>query len=216
MCTRPPDTGESLLNTVLELRIGFPNIPLMVSCPLIDPKRAVRDILAASRAFVDNAFMHESPPSGGFERTIMQSGSRAARRWVSETLARSLPSLCQEIWTHTLRAPRALSAEEIAGAMGLKARTLRSHLARERLPSIGEVALLGRLVAAARLFDDPGKSVAYVAEEMGFGSADALRSAMKRHFHMTPAQLRSRGGIAPAVRVVLRRLGRLEDAIPRR
>ena len=206
-----PGSGESLLNTVLELRIDFPNIPLVVSCPFIDQQRVVRDILAAGRALVDDAFIHGHPPGYMFERTLVQSQSRAARRWVAETLGRNLPPLCQAIWILSFRAPRPLSAEEIASAMGVKARTLRSHLARDHLPSVGELALWGRLLAAARLLDDPGQSVAHVAEEMGFGSAGALCSAMKRHFHMTPAQLRSHGAIAPAVRAFLRRFGQAQN-----
>lgn len=202
-----PTSGESLLNTVLEIRIGFPNIPLVVACSFIDQQRAVRDLLAAGRALVDDAYVHGQSPGAIFERTLVQARTRSARRWVTDTLARSLPPLCRAIWSHSLRAPRPLSSDEIANAMGMKTRTLRSQLARERLPPLGELALWGRLLAAARLLDDPGHSVAYVAEEMGFGSAGALRAAIKRHFHMTPAQLRLHGSIAPALRAFLRRIG---------
>lgn len=206
-----PRNGKSLLDLVLEVRTSFPNTMLAVTCPLVDRQTLVRDLLTTGRAHVDAAFVLEGLTQDALYRLLVQSRSRAARRWVAESLARSVPPICRSVWLHVLGSAQPLSAHEIARLLGMKSRTLRSHLAAQGLPSIGELALWARLLAAARLLDEPRHSAARAAQELGFGSVGALRSAMKRHVGMTPAELRIHGGVAPAVRAFFARI-----AVPKR
>ena len=72
-------------------------------------------------------------------------------------------------------------------------RSLRRHLAAAGLPPLQ--ALLGwfRLLHAANLLDDRGRSIDNVSRVLGFASANAMRNQFQHYVGATPGYLRREG-----------------------
>jgi AraC-like DNA-binding protein len=88
----------------------------------------------------------------------------------------------------------------LAATLGTASRTLTRRLARAGLPSPHLLVAWARLLAAARLLEDPGRSVHGTARALGFRSTRTFRELLRRHAGVGPSDLRSPG----AFEVVLR------------
>ncbi len=88
-------------------------------------------------------------------------------------------------------APRGSTVGEIAAAVGLERRTLERRLGEVGLPPPGRLIMWCRFLHAARLLEDPARSVENVAFALGFGSASALSTAFKRYTDLRATELRA-------------------------
>lgn len=119
-----------------------------------------------------------------------------------------LGSNAYELVTQVLRRTDArLHTPELAAMLGLGRRTLERRLQRAGLPAPARLMMWCRLMHAARLLEDPGRTVENVAFALGFGSAAALCAALKRYTGFRSIQLRSRGAVSTVISAfVCRRL----------
>lgn len=83
--------------------------------------------------------------------------------------------------------PRSLTMDEVAGELGMSARSLRRRLVLEEL-SFSELITRSRMHTAKRLLERPGASIKETAFAMGFASEAAFHRAFKRWTSMTPKQ----------------------------
>ena len=82
------------------------------------------------------------------------------------------------------------SIDDVARELQVSRRTLERAAALRGITLSDELSLLRTRHALSLLTDDPELSIAGVAAASGFGSAEVMRRAFRRHFHHSPAQLR--------------------------
>jgi AraC-like DNA-binding protein len=92
-------------------------------------------------------------------------------------------------------ARRDLSVEEVAAAMGVHRKTLVDRLRAARLPPPRAMIGWCRLLMAARMLDDPARTVEQVALKLDFPSGAALRNMFKRYTGLRTAEVRENGGV---------------------
>ena len=91
-------------------------------------------------------------------------------------------------------ATQPLTVAQVSGLTGFGSRTLRRVLAHRGLPLPGELVAWCRVLHAARLMDDPGRSTDAVANVLGFSSPSDLRRRLRRLTGLTPSELLDLGG----------------------
>ncbi len=87
-------------------------------------------------------------------------------------------------------------------------KTLREHLKKEGLPSIGKLIVWLRLLCAAHLLQDSACSVESVALSLGFSSVNSFRNQLRRSLGVCPTELRTRGGFEVVLNELSRRCNR--------
>jgi AraC-like DNA-binding protein len=87
------------------------------------------------------------------------------------------------------------SIQHAARVLGMDRKTLRNRLVQQQLPPPREVLAWCRLLVAARMLEDPGRSVEQVGLALGCGSATALRNLFLRHTGSRPKAIRKLGGM---------------------
>jgi transcriptional regulator GlxA family with amidase domain len=93
------------------------------------------------------------------------------------------------------RAGESVSIAAAAGAFGIDRKTLLNRLTVQNLPVPRHILVWCRLLIAARLLEDPGRSIEQVGFAMGCGSGAGLRNLFVRHTSLRPGQVRALGGM---------------------
>jgi len=103
------------------------------------------------------------------------------------------------------------TVEQMALALCVHRRTLVNRLRAARLPGPQELAGWCRLLLAARLLEDAGRSTERVAFAVGYSSANALRNTLRRYTSLTPRQVRESGGLDCVLSAFRERLGAMHS-----
>jgi len=98
-----------------------------------------------------------------------------------------------------VNATRPLDVEHVAAELRVHRRTLAGRLARAGLPGPRKIVAWHRLLHAARLLEEPGRSLERIAEELAFPSASALHNLFCRYTGLLPSEVRARGGLPPVL-----------------
>lgn len=85
------------------------------------------------------------------------------------------------------------NAAELARSLHVTQRTLLRWCRRAGLPAPRTLLAWVRMMLAAELLDDPGRTVLDVAYACGYASDSSLRHAMMSFLHVPPGELRRRG-----------------------
>ena len=93
----------------------------------------------------------------------------------------------------------------------LSPRTLLRWCDRAELPPPRRILVWMRVLMAAELLDDPGRTVSSVAEACGYASVNSLRRALQDFLHTTPTMLRREGAFAIAAQAFLKDLARTRE-----
>jgi AraC-like DNA-binding protein len=91
--------------------------------------------------------------------------------------------------------------------LGLSRRTLAHRLSQNGLPSPAVLASWCRMLTAANLLRDPGRSVERVAMWLGFGCGAGLRNMLRRRANVSPSEVRGDEGfqrLAESFRVMMK------------
>lgn len=105
-------------------------------------------------------------------------------------------------------------ARELARALHLSPRTLLRWCNRAELPPPRRVLAWMRILLAAELLDDPGRTVSSVAHACGYSSDNSLRRALQDFLRTTPTVLRRDGAFSLAAAAFLRELAETRRAEP--
>jgi AraC-like DNA-binding protein len=186
--------GQPAAPAVNRIRTAFPHIPIVVCCRLVPGASA--QILAMARAGI-NALALRGFDDVGSALTSLIASARVdcdANRILSALqpfLRSSEASIVRYCVAH---ADRKMSVGDVAKAVCLSRRTLSHRLATGRLHSAHSLIVWCRLLIAARLLQDRGRTVESIALSLQFGSAAAFRNMLRRRAGISPAQLRGMGG----------------------
>ena len=88
---------------------------------------------------------------------------------------------------------------DVAKRLGVDRKMLQKRCRLAGLPAPGALFTWTRLMSAAAMLDSPGRRVEDVAASLAFGSASALRNALKRHTGMSATELRRGGALATVI-----------------
>lgn len=187
--------GTSTLDAVRRIRDEYPSIPVVLYCALTS--ETSRDVLLFARAGVDQLVVQgvddlRTPLRGAVQTAV---DSVTAKQHLVD-LAPLVPPNILPFLRHCLEhARRELTVEEVAAALGVHRKTLVDRLKAANLPSPSSIISWCRILLAARLLEDPGRTVEQVALMLDFPSGTALRNMMKRYTGLRSAEVRENGGV---------------------
>jgi AraC-like DNA-binding protein len=101
------------------------------------------------------------------------------------------------------RAHERLGPEALARLLALPRRTVSQRLAAAGFPPPQQLLTWGRLIVAAHLLEDQHRSADRIAAALDFPSASAFRNTCQRYLHVTPSEVRQRGGAGFVIRTLL-------------
>ena len=187
--------GQPVSPVVRQLSARYPTVPIIAYCTLTP--ESSREVLEVSRAGVMRLIF------AGFddvENAVRSAVLLARAAHVCGLLERELDGTLSERMRSVLRRclehpGEVLTVRQLAEYFGTSRRTLLNHATREALPAPGCLIAWCRLLMAARLLEDPGRSVEQIALSLDFPTATALRNMLRRYTGLRPGEIRARGGL---------------------
>jgi AraC-like DNA-binding protein len=146
-------------------------------------------------------------------RRVRAVQARTVHRLLQRALPRGVPSRARILLTTAAETVAAGGqAPELAAALGVNERTVPRWCRRADLPAPRRLLAWLRLLLAAELLDDPGRSVAAIAEACGYASEVSLKAALRKFMGAPPSELRRRGAFDTAARAFAQELFELREA----
>ncbi len=191
------------------IRLRFPTVPVLL---YYDPTVTTpRDLMEYFEAGVTEVIQHEvDDVRRALGAVLAAAGHKMAARRIHEFLRPHLLEGAEPLLRYLLdHADTPLSITDAAAAVGLKRRTLYRRLARLGYPPPETLIGWCRLLLAAHLLEDQGRSYDDVAYALDFPSGQALRSLLKRYVGVNGTEARAGDGpLALVLQHVTRELTR--------
>jgi AraC-like DNA-binding protein len=163
----------------------------------------VADVIALGR---------EDTPAA-LARRVRAVQARTVHRLLKRALPRGVPSRARSLLTTAAETVAAGGqAPELAAALGVNERTVPRWCQRADLPPPRRLLAWLRLLLAADLLDDEGRSVASVARACGYASEVSLKAALRQFMGAPPSELRRLGAFDTAARAFSQELFELREA----
>ena len=202
-------TGAPTAAAVQRLRCHFPALPVLAYCTL-RPETS-RELLAMAHAGVNGFVLRGVDDIGDALRAALTAADDDCLELV---MSRELGTLSADnlrpLVAHCLSQARCKhTVASVAAAMGVSRRTLVNRFTHAGLPPPRTIIAWCRLLLAARLLEDPARSVESVALALEFGSGAALANMLRRYTGLPPRELRRHGGVRCLLAVLRKKLGSL-------
>jgi AraC-like DNA-binding protein len=194
------------------LRLRFPTIPVLVyyDAQSTSPHELMEYFEAGASEVIQRDV---DDMRRALARVLVVAGHKMAARRIHEYLKPHLPETAAPLLKYILeRADTPMSIDQAAAAAGLKRRTLYRRL--EKLGYPPPETLIGwcRLLLAAHLLEDDGRTYDDVADSLDFPSGQALRSLLKRYVGVGGKEARTgQGPLALVLQHVTRELTKADD-----
>jgi AraC-like DNA-binding protein len=173
----------------------FPRVPAVALLTQLE-QQTPRAVLALGRSGI-RAIVDVRQPTGWRElRAVLAEGrgddiQRLALARIAEDLPNA-PADCQQFFELVFR-PRAIgTVRALARALGVLPSTLMSRFFRARLPAPKRYLATARLVRAARLLENPGLSVASVANHLDYSSPQSFGRHVRTMMRLSAVEFRER------------------------
>jgi AraC-like DNA-binding protein len=195
--------GVPTAPTVRRLHTRFPSIPIIAYCSLT-PGTA-HELLAMMQAGVsDILFRGLDDPRQALRSALDRADERCIAEFVTDAVGALIPAEGRMVVEYCIEHARAApTVEKIASAIGVHRKTLVNWMTQARLPPPRAVTAWCRLLLAAWLLEDPGRSVESVALDLGFGSGTELRNMLRRYTGLRPAEVRGGGGFQQVLQLFI-------------
>lgn len=208
----PYGAGGVLAPELRALLDELPSATVLAACE-VGPSRAddLRTLLRWGVADVIALGREDTAPA--LARRIRAVQARTIHRLLRRALPRGVPSRARALLTTAAETVAAGGlAPELAAALGVNERTVPRWFQRADLPPPRRLLAWLRLLLAAELLDDPGRSVASVARGCGYASEVSLKAALRQFMRAPPSELRERGAFETAANLFARELFELREA----
>jgi AraC-like DNA-binding protein len=187
--------GAPTLPNVRRLRYEYPSVPIVMYLPMAAVVSGA--VMEYAKAGVSQLVFQGVDDLKASLRSAMDA---AIDQMSAVTLTAELEPFVPPTVLPFLRyclehARRDITVEEVATAMGVHRKTLVDRLKAARLPSPRAMIGWCRLLIAARVLDDPGRTVEHVALKLDFPSGAALRNMFKRYTGLRTTEVRQNGGV---------------------
>ena len=186
--------GSATAPLVRRLREGFPSTVIVGYC---EYGRSDADIPSLVRAGVDDlVFRGAEDVRLVLPEVLARAEQHTMAMIVLAELRDMVPAIAHGILAWFLEhAGDPPSVRSAADALGLHRKTLVNRMAKAQLPPPSSLVAWARLLAAARLLEDAGRSVEQTAHLLNYESPNALRNMLKRHTGLRPLEVREHGGL---------------------
>jgi DNA-binding NarL/FixJ family response regulator len=165
------------------------------------------DLFDAGRAGIDGLVLADLDDA---PRPLLAIVEQAETRSLAGLIRRSLEGVdsvvVDAVMLSVTRAHERLGPAGLAKLLAMPRRAATQRLAAHGFPPPQRLLTWGRLIVAAHMLEDQHRSADRVAAMLEFPSASAFRNTSQRYLRATPGQIRSRGGAAYVVRVLLRQV----------
>lgn len=204
-----PGTLSAELRELLE---SFPSTTVLAALPVgAGDGETLRTLLGWGVADVIALGREDTPAA--LARRIRAVQGRTVHRLLRRALPRGVPSRARALLTTAAETVAAGGqAPELAAALGVNERTVPRWCQRADLPPPRRLLAWLRLLLAADLLDDPGRSVASIARACGYASEVSLKAALRQFMGAPPRELRRMGAFETAARLFARELFELREA----
>jgi AraC-like DNA-binding protein len=122
-------------------------------------------------------------------------GSNDLRRSALAQISNDVPGVSRDCWRFFEvlfdTSPRISTVRQLARHLNILPSTLMSRFFRARLPAPKRYLSLARLIRAARLFENPGLSVARVANHLDYSSPQSFGRHVRTVMKMSPVKFRA-------------------------
>lgn len=126
---------------------------------------------------------------------IASQGSNDLQRSALAQISLDLPGVSKDCWWFFEllfdSSPRISTVRQLARHLNILPSTLMSRFFRAKLPAPKRYLSLARLIRAARLFENPGLSVARVANHLDYSSPQSFGRHVRTVMRMSPVKFRS-------------------------
>ena len=180
--------------TVARMVREFPSIPTIAVLSSMDEQAAHHALQLGQcgvRTVIDTRRAH------GWQelRTLLQAQRhKDIRRRALAAVEREVGTFHDDgyLFFETLfqRSTTATTTRQVARTLGVKASSLMSRFFRLQLPSPKRYLSFTRLMVAAQLFENPGFSIAYVANELDYSSPQSFGRHVRTYLNLTARQFR--------------------------
>lgn len=206
--------GTPTLPSVRRLRHEYPSVPIVIYLPMSAVISG--SVMEYAKAGVSQLVLQGVDDLKASLRSAMDSAlDQMSAVMLSAELEPVIPPTMAPFLRYCLEhARRDISVEEVAVAMGVHRKTLVDRLNAARLPSPRAMIGWCRLLIAARVLDDPGRTVEQVALKLDFPSGAALRNMFKRYTGLRTTEVRQNGGVRCLVHAFKRELAAVSAGKP--
>jgi AraC-like DNA-binding protein len=150
--------------------------------------------------------------SAGLARRLELVQRRAVDRVLERALPRATPSRTRGLLAVAAEVVAAGGdGGDLAAALGVTERSVLRWCARADLPQPRRLLAWLRVLLAADLLDDPGRSLASVARACGYSADAALRNTFRAFLGRTPGDLRAAGAFEAAASAFAKELFELRE-----
>jgi AraC-like DNA-binding protein len=207
----PACPGE-LAGELRALLAHFPAATVIAALPISPGNAAeLRTLFEWGVADVISLGREDTPAA--LARRVRAVQARTVHRLLKRALPRGVPSRARILLTTAAETVAAGGqAPELAAALGVNERTVPRWCRRADLPAPRRLLAWLRLLLAAELLDDPGRSVASIAEACGYASEVSLKAALRQFMGAPPSELRRRGAFDTAASAFAQELFELREA----
>jgi transcriptional regulator GlxA family with amidase domain len=204
-------SGRPTETLVCLIRRDFPSLPVLLYCDVT--AEHMKRIPELIRAGADELVVRGvDDMRSALARALRHAAGTRAHSEALQTLRAVVPKAAEAVLTYCLaRADRPLTVHQMARDLGVHRKTLCTRAVAAGLPTPSILISWCRLLHAARLLDDPVRSVEGTALLLGFGSGTALRNMLRRYTGLRPRDLRFRGGHRAVLGLLQKRLGHGTD-----
>jgi AraC-like DNA-binding protein len=187
--------GMTTRPLVAEIVRDYPGVSILIYCD--QSRTPPSEIVSLVRAGAHNYVMHGMDDERNALRLALSAAEQvSAADFVLDALRDDVPPLAKPLVELFLRgADGPIPVMEAAKQLGVHRKTLRNRMDSAGCPAPTELRAWCRLFLAARLLDEPSRSVESVADQLDFPSASALRNLLKRRTGLAPYALRQAGGL---------------------
>lgn len=187
-----------------ELMLQFPSIPILAAL-VVNAGRSEDLVRLGTQGIVEIiAIGHDDTPEA-LRRRFRNAQGRPLKALLEQVLPEQLPGRGRAILdaaAHTVSAGG--HARDLAASLRLSRRTLLRWTDRSALPAPRRLLAWMRILLAAALLDDPGRTVYSVARACGYSSDSGLRRVTMKFVSASPTEMRKRGAFAAASKGFIR------------
>jgi AraC-like DNA-binding protein len=126
---------------------------------------------------------------------LASQGSNDLQRSALAQISRDIPGVSRDCWRFFellfQTSPRISTVRQLARHLNILPSTLMSRFFRAKLPAPKRYLSLARLIRAARLFENPGLSVARVANHLDYSSPQSFGRHVRTVMKMSPVKFRA-------------------------
>jgi AraC-like DNA-binding protein len=187
--------GSQSLGRVAAMVREFPRVPTVAL--LTETQNSTPHVTLALGQLGIRTLVDARMPAGWqtLRNILATQGSSDLQRSALNQISLDLPGVSDDCWRFIELlfepSPKISTVRQLARHLNILPSTLMSRFFRAKLPAPKRYLSLARLIRAARLFENPGLSVARVANHLDYSSPQSFGRHVRTVMKMSPVKFRS-------------------------